>query len=55
MLLQQVYVVFQVPRLLKSMGLVVSDVRRGPYEATFRSPEAAFSSGFAVPTGVFMK
>ena len=55
MLLQQVYLVFQFPRLLKSMGLVVSDVGKGSFEATFSSPEAASSSGFAVSTGVFME
>ena len=54
-MVQPVLIVFQFPKLLRSMGLVVFDVRKGPFKATFRSPEAAFSSGFAVPTGVFMK
>ena len=45
----------QFSKIFKSMGLVVSDVRKGPFEATLISPEAAFSSGFAVQTGVFME
>ena len=32
------------------MGLVVSDVRNGPFEATFSSPNAEIYAGFDLPT-----
>ena len=50
--MQPKYKVHEFPRALELMGLVVSDVRKRFFEASFSSPGAEIYAGFVLPTDI---
>ena len=50
--MQPDYRVHESPRALELTGLVVSDVRKRFFEASFSSPGAEIYAGFALPTDI---
>ena len=50
--MQPDYRVNESPKALELTGLVVSDVRKRLYEASFSSPDAVIYEGFYFPTDI---